>query len=266
MAGMDNGGGIYFSLGELGLILLLSVLAALTGAIIPSLLFPEGKISDFVYTTLGLPGPGAGVFVFGSILCFWLLTGLVLVKKPGTAVAMSVVIIAFDLLLGTQVVLVQTMDVLLFVALIIEAACIFPVERGPGKNILPVILALSGTTTIITALIGQAKLGEADSVVTGFPWSYYLFGILGICSAYFCYRYPVRYLVAAGLANMYYMLHFWFFWGEEFASRFPPDPMVIPVLLLIAAIGGVIAASAAYGIDRLFNHITSSSNVLLQDQ
>jgi len=87
MSGRGNSDTIYFTLREMGLILILSVIAAITGALVPSWLFPEGRISDFVYGTLGLPGPGAGVLIFGSILCFWLLVGLILVKKPGTGLA-----------------------------------------------------------------------------------------------------------------------------------------------------------------------------------
>ena len=37
-----SGDGIYFSLKEIGLILTLSALAALTGALVPSVLFPGG--------------------------------------------------------------------------------------------------------------------------------------------------------------------------------------------------------------------------------
>ena len=255
MTESEQGEGIYFSLREIVLILILSVLAALSGAVVPSFLFPEGRISDIVYSTLGLPGPGAGVFVFGSILCFWLLLGLVLIRKPGTAVAMSVVIIACDLIFGSQMVIIQTIDVLLFVAIIIEAICLIPVEREQWKNILPVVLTLLGLATIILALAGQAKVGEADSAMVQFPWIYYCFGLLGIFYAFICLRYPVKYLVAAGIANMYYMLHFWLFWGNGVASRFPPYPVMIPVLLLVAVLGGIIAASAAYGIELFHNRM-----------
>jgi len=246
----SGNGGIYFSLRELVLLLILSVLAALSGAVVPSVLFPEGTVSDIVYSTLGLPGPGAGVFIFGGILCFWLLAGLIIVRKPGTAVAMSMVIIAYDLILGNQTVILQTMDVILFVAIIIEAICLFPVEREPWKNVFPVLLIVLGLATVSIALVGQAKMGEVDSAVARFPWAYYGFGLLGIFYAIICWRYPVKYLIAAGIANMYYMVHFWLFWGTGFAARFPPDPAMIPVLLLVAALGGLIAASAAYGIER----------------
>ena len=238
---------IYFSFREVGLILLLAVLAALSGAVVPSVLFPEGMISAFVYNMLGLPGPGAGVLIFGGILCFWLLAGLILVKKPGTVIAISVAIVAFDLLFGNQGIILQTMDVLVIVAIIIEMICLLPVENDSWKNILPVLLVLLGLAALIIPLSGHATMGEADNAVTRFPLMYYTFGILGLIFAFICYRYPVRYLLAAGLANMYYMMHFWLFWGTGFASRFPPDPLMIPVLLLVALLGGIISATVASG-------------------
>jgi hypothetical protein len=251
MTESDPENSIYFNLKELGIILVLSLLAAVSGALVPSVLFPEGRISDIVYGTLKLPGPGAGVLIFGGILCFWLLLGLILVKKPGTAAAMSMVLIAFDLLFGSQTVIIQSLDVLFIVAIIIEAVCLIPVERMPWKNILPFCLAVLSLMTLVLMLLGQAKQGETDIPLAQFPMVYCIFGLLGLCFAFICYRYPVNYLVAAGLANMYYMLHFWLFWGDGFASRFPPDLAMVPVLLLVALLGGVISASAAYGLELL---------------
>jgi len=266
MTETGEGRGIYFSLKELGLILCLSVLAALSGALVPSFLFPEGRISDFVYGGLGLPGPGAGVLVFGGILCFWLITGLILIKKPGTAIAISAGIIAFDLMFGNQVVLLQVMDVLFIVAVIIEAVCLAPVEREPWRNILPGCLAGLGLVTLVIALLGLATQGESDILLAQFPVTYYVFSLAGLCCAVICYRYPARYLLAAGVANMYYLLHFWLFWGDGFASRFPPDPMMIPVLLLVALLGGVLFASAAYGIGRFWSRYNGTGISTPHDQ
>jgi hypothetical protein len=254
----DPESGIYFNLKELGIILALSVLAAVSGALVPSYFSPEGRISGIVYDALGLPGPGAGVLIFGGILCFWLLVGLILVKKPGTAAAISMVLIAFDLLFVSQVVVIQSLDVLFIVAIIIEAVCLMPVEHKPWKNILPGCLIVLSLVTLALVFLGQAKQGETDIPLARFPVFYCIFGIVGLCYAFICYRYPVKYFIAAGLANMYYMLHFWLFWGDGFASRFPPDPAMVPVLLLVALLGGVISASAAYGLelvrDSLFAH------------
>jgi hypothetical protein len=248
---------IYFNPKELGIILVLSILAAVSGALVPSYLFPEGRISDIVYGVLNLPGPGAGVLIFGGILCFWLLAGLILVKKPGTAVAMSLILIAFDLLFGSQAIIIQSQDVLIIVAIIIEAVCLLSFDRDPWKRILPVCLAVLSLITLAIALFGQAKQGETDIPLAQFPTVYCIFGILGLCYAFICYRYPVKYLVAAGLANMYYMLHFWLFWGDDFASRFPPDLFMVPVLLLIALLGGAIFASAAYGLELFWDRYSA---------
>lgn len=266
MSGTGTADTIYFSFRELGLIFLLSVLAALSGALVPSYLFPEDRISGFVYGVLGLPGPGAGVLLFGGILCFWLLIGLILVKKPGTAVAMAAVIIAIDLLFGNQMVIIQVIDVLLFVAIIIEAICLIPHDGRFWKNILPVCLAGLSLGTLALALVGQAKQGESDIAVVHFPVIYYIFGILGLCCAVISYRYPVRYLLAAGVANMYYMVHFWLFWGDGFASRFPPVPAMIPVLLFVGLLGGVLFASVAYCIDILIKMNRRIEKSVIGDQ
>ena len=218
------GEGIYFSLMEIGLIIALSALAALTGALVPSYFFPEGRLSEYVYGMLKLPGPGAGVLVFGSILCFWFLLGLILVKKPGTAAAMATVLIAFDLLFGNQVVIIQSLDVLFIAAIIIEAVFLFMAAESSWKYFLPLALMMLSLVTLGIALLGLAKLGEDNIPLAQFPTVYYVFGILGLCYAVICYRYPGKYFVAAGLANMYYMLHFWLFWGDDFASRFPRIP------------------------------------------
>jgi hypothetical protein len=244
---------LYFSYRDLGLIFLVSVLAAITGATVPSYLFPEGKISDLVYGAFGLPGPGAGVLIFGGILCFWLVLGLILVKKPGTAIVISILIIALDLLFGEQAITIQVLDVLLFVAIIIELVCLLPVDRKPWSNIMPALIAALSVITLALAVLGLARLGESDILTLRFPTAYCVAGILGLLYAVICWRYPVKYLVAAGIANMYYMLHFWLFWGEGFASRFPQAPDAIPVLLLIALLGGVIFASAAWGIELVMN-------------
>jgi hypothetical protein len=246
-----SGDGIYFSIREIGLIIALSVLAALTGALDPSYFFPESRVSEYVYGMLELPGPGAGVLIFGSILCFWLLLGHILVKKPGTAAAMATVLIAIDLLFGNQAVIIQSLDVLFIVAIIIETVCLFMAAGSSWKYILPLVLMMLSLVTLGIALLGLAKQGVDNIPLAQFPAVYYVFGILGLIYAVICYRYPGKYFLAAGLANMYYMLHFWLFWGDNFASRFPSDPAMIPVLFLVALLGGIISASAVYGIEVL---------------
>jgi hypothetical protein len=65
---------------------------------------------------------------------------------------------------------------------------------------------------------------------------------------------------------MYYMLHFWLFWGSDFAARFPPDPVMIPVLFLVALLGGVISAAAAYGISRVLRYHVNTGRPNSPDQ
>ena len=102
------------------------------------------------------------------------------------------------------------------------------------EYLLPACLLVFGITTLAVAILGFATTGEMDTAVTGISWSYYFSGVLGLVCAFICYRYPVRYLLAAGLASMYYMLHFWLFWGSGFAAAVPPDPVMMPVLFLVA--------------------------------
>ena len=65
---------IYFTIQELGVIFVLWVSAALSGALVPSWLFPDTTISDFVYSTLGLPGPVPASWCSGASCasgCSW---------------------------------------------------------------------------------------------------------------------------------------------------------------------------------------------------
>jgi len=249
MAETENSGSIYFTVREIGILVLLSVLAALTGALVPSYLFPEDRVSAIVYGALGLPGPGAGVLIFGSILCFWLVLGLLVIKKTGSAVVMSVLIIAIDLLFGQQSVTLNTLDVFVFVALILEIVSLLPKKKMVLDRALPVVLSGLGAYTLFLVITGRAKTGETDVAVTGFPAGYVIIGILALLFGIVCYRYPVRYFFGGAVANMYYALHFWLFWGISFGDRLPVSPEVIPVIFCIAGTGGGFLAAAAYGID-----------------
>ena len=115
---------------------------------------------------------------------------------------MAIILIAIDLMAGSQALVIQTLDVLLFVALIIEAIGMVPVERRPWSCLLPACLLIFGITTLAVAILGFATTGEMDTAVTGISWSYYFSGILGLVCAFICCRYQVRYLLAAGLASM----------------------------------------------------------------
>lgn len=247
----SSGEGVYFTLNELGLIVLFAILAFATGAVVPSYLFPGDTVSSIVYQGLSLPGPGAGVLVFGSILCFWLVLGLRIVRKAGTACAIAVVIIALDLLFGQQAVVFQALDVFFFAALVVEIVSLLPVGQKPYAAVLPLLLAGLSVIALVLAVAGRAVTGEGDLPVAGIPAAYLCFGILGLCCAAACWRFPLRAVAAAGVSNLYYMLHFWLFWGTDYFSRFPPDATAIPVLLLVALMGGVAAGFIAHGAGEL---------------
>ena len=263
MAGTEKKSTSYFSFMELGIIGLLAVLAVISGTYVPQYLLAGGDLSGFVYGTLVLPGPGAGVLVFGSILCFWLILSLLLVQKPGTAIVISVIVIALNLFISGETATIQALDALLIVAAIIEVLVLLPFGNVPLKYAMPVLMTGLGAITLFLAITGQAKVGESGTAATGFPLGYVTIGILALCYAIVCYRYPVDYFAACAGANMYYILHFWLFWGTSFAGRLPVSPDIIPVLFCVTAVGGLLAATGAYGTDLLCKRYAghSSGNV-----
>ena len=115
---------------------------------------------------------------------------------------------------------------------------------------------------------GKAMTGEgsAAAVASGFPIGYVIMAILGFCVAGICYFYPVKYVVCAGIGTMYYILHYWLFWGKKgIASAFPATT-AIPVLLLYAFIVGALLAMLASGIDLLWKMYRESENSATGDQ
>jgi len=256
----------YFSFRELGIIALLAVMAVLSGTYAPMYLLPGGSIGGFVHGFLVLPGPGAGVLIFGGILCFWLTLGLLFIKKPGTAIVISLLVIAIDLLVGQQAVSIHAIDVVLFVAIIVEILAVLPLEEAPWKHIVPVVLAILGAITLFLFITGQAKMGENGAAATAFPLGYVVIGMISLCYAVICYRYPAKYLSACAIANMYYILHFWLFWGASFGARFPVSLDIIPVLLCVAAVGGVVFATVAYLIDLLWKMYLGRYDSLGEEQ
>jgi hypothetical protein len=261
----------YYSLREGGIIAILAILAVFSGIYAPKYLLPGGSVPTLMHTILKLPGPGAGIMVFGGTLCFCLVLGLLLINKPGTAVVMSLLVIAIDLLIGQQPVSAvslnfHSLDVILFVAIIIEILALLPLDKVPLKYVMPILLAGLGTITLYLFITGQAKMGENGAAATDFPLGYVIIAILALCYAIICYRYPVKYLAACAIANMYYILHFWLFFGKSFAVRFPAAPDIILVLLCVAAVGGVLFATAAYGIDLLLKMYMGTERSVMQDQ
>jgi hypothetical protein len=256
----------YFSFREWIIIACLAILAVITGVYAPVYLLPGGGVPTLMHQIMKLPGPGAGIMVFGGTLCFSLVLGLLLIKKPGTAIVISLLVIAIDLLMGKQPVVVvslnlHSLDVILFVAVIIEILALFSWEKTPLKYVMPVLLAGLGAITFCLFSTGQAKM-SGGAVATVFPIGYVITAILALCYAVICYRYPVRYLAACAIANMYYILHFWLFFGKSFAVQFPTAPDITLVLLCVAAVGGVLFATAAYGVNKLSKVYGGAENSL----
>ena len=261
----------YFSFREWIIIVSLAILAVLTGVYAPTYLLPGGSVPTLMHAVMKLPGPGAGIMVFGGTLCFSLVLGLLLIKKPGTAVTMSLLIIAIDLLVGKQPVSavslnLHSLDVILFVAILIEILALLSWEKAPLKYIMPILLGGLGAITFYLFFTGQAKMGESGAMATVFPLGYVIIAMVALCYAIICYRYPVKYLAVCVIANMYYILHFWLFFGKSFATRFPAAPDIILVLLCVAAVGGVIFATAAYGVDMLWKMYSGTENSPRWDQ
>jgi hypothetical protein len=254
----------YFPFREWVIIAFLAILAVISGVYAPTYLLPGGSVPTLMHAVMKLPGPGAGIMVFGGTLCFSLVLGLLLIKKPGTAVVMSLLVIAIDLLIGKQPVIVvslnlHSLDVILFVAIIIELLALLSWDKAPSKYVMPLLMAGLGVITLYLFLTGQAKM-PGSATATDFPIGYVVVGILALCYAIICYCYPVKYLAACAIANMYYILHFWLFFGDSFASRFPASPDIIPVLLCVATVGGVLFATAAYGVDLIWKSYAGQSS------
>jgi hypothetical protein len=87
----------YFTRNELIIILILAVLAYLTGTYGLNYVLPGGPGSGFVHGFLKLPGPGTGIFNVSAFTCLWLVLGLLIIKKPGTALLIAVLIMIFGL-------------------------------------------------------------------------------------------------------------------------------------------------------------------------
>jgi hypothetical protein len=87
----------YFTRNELIIILILAVLAYLTGTYGLNYVLPGGPGSGFVHGFLKLPGPGTGIFNVSAFTCLWLVLGLLIIKKPGTALFIAVLIMIFGL-------------------------------------------------------------------------------------------------------------------------------------------------------------------------
>ena len=250
----------YFTTQELGIIIALAVIAFLTSSFGLNKVLPGGSAPGLVHAFLKLPGPGAGIFIGSAFICVWLVLGLLLIKKTGTAILMSALVMIFSLVLALAGVGNMRLDYLaLVVAIIIECAGMLPLEKKPWRFVFPSILTLMGIITLALMLTGNAKMGEDGAAATVFPLGYVVSGILILGLAVICYSYPTtKYIIGAGCAEVFYIVFCWLFNGKKgFASWLPVAP-AIPALLTFAFVCGALMAAIAYGLYQLWNTYASN--------
>src|SRR5208283_4735747 len=120
----------YFSPHDLCIILVMAVLAFLTSSFGLSHVLPGGSAPGLVHAFLKLPGPGAGIFISSAFICLWLVLGLLLIKKPGTAITMAVLIFIFMVSLSQVMGKHAYFDYLLImVAIVIEISGLIYIEK-----------------------------------------------------------------------------------------------------------------------------------------
>jgi hypothetical protein len=237
----------YFSVQEWGIIALLAILAFVTSSFLLTHILPGGSAPGLVHAFLKLPGPGTGVFISSAFICLWLVAGLLLVRKTGTAIAIAILITALTVMAGLFVKGAVQLDYLLvMVAIIIECAGLLPLESRPWQYIFPGIAGLLGIVTLALWLTGNAKMGESGAAATVFPLGYVVTGIIAVILAVICYNHPMKYLAGAGVAEMFYIVFCWLYNGKSgFGSWIPVIP-AIPPLLAFALVCGATMALLAY--------------------
>jgi hypothetical protein len=248
----------YFTSQELVIILVLALLAFLTSSFGLQYILPGGGGSGFVHGFLKLPGPGAGIFINSAFVCLWLVLGLLLIKKPGTAITMAVLMFIFmaisSLVLGKS----ARIDYLIvMVSIIIEIFGFLALEKKPWSYIFPAFLVIMGIITLALMLTGNAKMGENGATATVFPLGYAVSGIIALVLAVICYSYPTaKYILGAGCSQMFYISFCWMYNGKNGLFSWAPVPPAIPALLTFAFVCGALMAAFAYGFYLLWNTYT----------
>jgi hypothetical protein len=244
----------YFSPQELGIILAIAVIAFLTSSYGLAYILPGGGGSSFVHGFLKLPGPGAGIFISSAFTCLWLVLSLLLIKKPGTAIVIAVLITLITIALGLVMKGALRIDYLLIlVAIIIECAGLLPLEKRPWKFVFPSLLSLMGIITLALMLTGNAKTGENGAAATVFPLGYAVTGILALALAVLLVSYPsTKYIIGAGCAEVFYIVFCWLFNGKSGFATWVPVAPAIPPLMTFAFVCGALMAAVAYGIWMLW--------------
>ena len=257
----------YFTLHDLIIIAALAVLAFLTSTYGLSYILPGGPGGGFAHGFLKLPGPGAGIFITSAFICLWLVLGLLMTKKPGAAIGIVILITIITLVVSLIMrgiflhknpenaeysFALEAQTLLILVAFIIEGAGLLPLEKKPWQYIFPPFIGIMGIITLALMLTGNAKMGENGVAANVFPLGYAVVGILAILLAVICYSYPMKYVVGAGLAEVFYIVFCWLFNGKSgFATWLPVTP-AIPPLLTFALVFGSLMAAIAYGICLLW--------------
>ncbi|WP_292368038.1 hypothetical protein [Methanoregula sp. UBA64] len=245
----------YFTPQDMGIIIILALLAFLTSSFGLQHILPGGGGSSFVHGFLKLPGPGAGIFISAAFTCLWLVLGLLIIKKPGTAITMAVLIFAFMLLVSLVVGRGIRLDYLIVVvAIIIEIFGILALEKKPWNYLFPILLVIMGCITLALMLTGNAKMGENGAAATVFPLGYAVSGILALCLAAVCFLYPTaKYIIGAGCSQVFYITFCWTFNGKTGLFSWTPVVPAIPALLTFAFVCGAVMAVLAYGFYLLWN-------------
>lgn len=245
----------YFTPQDLIIIVILALLAFLTSSFGLSHVLPGGSAPGLVHAFLKLPGPGAGIFISAAFTCLWLVLGLLILKKPGTAIAMAVLIFVF-MALATLVAgkSVRLDYLIVMVAIIIEIFGFIALEKKPWSYVFPAILVIMGVVTLALMLTGNAKMGENGAAATVFPLGYAISGILALCLAAICFVYPAaKYIAGAGCSQVFYIVFCWLFNGKSGFATWVPVTPAIPALLTFAFVCGAVMAVLAYGFYQLWN-------------
>lgn len=250
----------YFTSHDLLLIGAIAILAFLTGTFGLNRVLPGGSPGGFAHGFLVLPGPGAGVFFTSAVTCLWLVLGLLLIRKTGTAIAIAAIVMSLCLagsLAGFRMIRVDYLAVM--AALIIECSGLLPIDRKPWSHLFPSFLAILGVVTLALMLTGNAKTGENGAAATVFPIGYAVTGILALALAIIVFSFPsAKYIAGAGCAEIFYLVFSWMYAGKTGFGSWLPIPIVIPPVLAFACVCGAFMAVLAYGIAMLMESYTQT--------
>lgn len=87
----------YFTRNDLIIILIIAIVAYLVNTYCLTFILPGGPGPGLVHGFLKMPGPGTGIFNVSACTCLWLVLGLLIIKKPGAALSIAVILIVIGL-------------------------------------------------------------------------------------------------------------------------------------------------------------------------